>query len=90
MYKKATLSNQGKKKFNPPYGLSFVSNKIKPASQNGRERKILSLEQNKFLPSGNLGRGKENQAKESKNEAVLQQTSLVNGTKVFTDLPTLS
>lgn len=60
-----------KKKINPPYCLSFVSNKIKPASQNGRGRKILRLEQNKFLPSGNLGRGKENEAKESKNEAVL-------------------
>ena len=70
MYKKATLSNQ-EKKFNPPYCLSFVSNKIKPTSQDGRGRKILRLEQSKFLPSGNLGRGKENEAKQSKNEGVL-------------------
>lgn len=68
MYKKATLSNQKKKNLTH---LSFVSNKIKPSSQNGRGRKTLRLEQNKFLPSGNLGRGKENEAKESKNEAVL-------------------
>lgn len=41
MYKKLDAIKE-KKKFNPPYGLSFVSlNKIKPASKNGRERKIL-------------------------------------------------